>query len=164
MPRESYAITLTFMPHIKYNERMKRIAQFPKIIRDELKFKMSYTLVYSIEYHKYPINHFKHGQPNPMAPHVHALLQVQDELPQKVINNLFTIFRRKYGRSQFDQLHTEEDFNNWLCYVKKDVDNNNSQYPSIKHYKEITFDHDDYMDRINSVTIVNPYFSDSESD
>lgn len=99
MPREHYAITLTFMPHIKYSVRMERIKEFPRIIREHLKLYHSYRLAYSIEYHKYPPGHPFMGKPNPMAPYVHALLQVEEELSQRHINAIFTKCKKRFGRT-----------------------------------------------------------------
>lgn len=150
--RESYALTVTFRPHIKYSEQLKLIAKFKSIVRDELKLFYSFKLVWSIEYHKYQPPHFKVGKPNPMRPHLHALLQVEEELSQKYINSLFMKFTKRFGRTQFDQIHSEEDFTNWYTYIKKDVQQNNIDYAPINHWYEYEHDLQKYMERIESHT------------
>lgn len=161
--RESYALTVTFKPHIKYSEQLKLIAKFKKIVRDELKLLVSFSLLWSIEYHKYQPPHFKAGQTNPMRPHIHALLQVEGELPQKTINSLYSHFTKKYGRTQFDQLHSEEDFTSWHQYIYKDVTVNNQNYPPINHWFEHFHDLGKYEEKLESLPLNHGYFSDEDS-
>lgn len=159
---ERYAITVTFKPHLKYVSRMKLInTKFRQIVRDCLKLHCTYKLLYAIEYHKYPVNHPFHGQPNPMAPHVHAYLEIEGELQQRQINEMYREFSSRFGRSQFDQLHTVEDAERWVNYCVKDVQVNNANYPTIKHYKEVSHDLHLYSQQLEMADPQNPYFSDS---
>lgn len=158
---EAYAITLTFRPQIKYIVRMTRIALFRKIIRDAFKNICDYHLQYSLEYHKYPVTHPFAGQPNPHAPHVHAYLEVYDcEVPQRTIDKIVGEFCRKFGRTQFDQLHSKEDMLRWVEYIQKDVTDNNQRYPSIQHHKEINHKLTDYQQLMLQIDPEHPYLSD----
>lgn len=161
MPQyESYAITLTFRPHIKYVVRMARIASFRQMVRDALKHYCSYHLQYSLEYHKYPVTHPFSGQNNPQAPHVHAYLEVYNyELPQRVIDKLYKEFNKKFGRTQFDQIHTKDEQLRWVEYIQKDVITNNQLYPTIQHHKEINHNLQDYENTLNNI---DNYISDNE--
>lgn len=136
MPRESYSVTVTFKPYFKYQTRMDMCKDPFIVFFTNISHKKDYTFVHSIEYHKYPPKHFKAGEDNPMAPHIHGILQVPEGLSQRELTNIYMEFTKEYGRTYIDLLPTEEDFDRWNQYIRKDVDKNNLRYPTIQHWKE----------------------------
>lgn len=140
--QESFAITITFRPQLKTKERFRRIKMIRQLLRQQLNLRgYSFKAAWSIEYHKFKgymkmgkyVPHEREGESNPMAPHVHMLLQVEDELKQRHIDAFNALLHKKFGRTSFDQIHTRLDFDKWHGYIQKDVAENNSRY-GIEHW------------------------------
>lgn len=139
MPRESYAVTVTFKSYFKLQTRLERCQHIWSRFYTNINHQKDWTFVWSIEYHKYHLKHWKAGQDNPMAPHVHGILQVPEGLTQRELTNIFQDINKSCGRTFIDLLPTQEDFDKWYIYIQKDVEKNNTQYPPLQHW--MTYEH-----------------------
>lgn len=123
-----YSLTITFRPIFTIKEKFKLIKKLDKMFSPYEHYE------YSIEYHKYPMNHPKKGLDNPCAPHVHVLLVFQDKSNRLCNVEVLNInFLRNYGSPKWFVLHEEDDVTRWLDYMKKDTETLNTKF-GIEHY------------------------------
>lgn len=127
-----YALTLTFRAHFTFKDKMKLISKIPKHLYAVIAYEQS------IEYHKYDVKHFKAGQDNPCAPHLHLLLKMKDNSNRLLnVTQMINYFTKEFGRTDMMVLHTIEDAQRWKDYIYKHVDKNNKAFPSIRHYTDV---------------------------
>lgn len=120
-----YAVTLTFFPYYSPGEKFKLIDKVPKLLLGQQAW-------YSIEYHKKPNSE----ENDVFRPHVHILLKMTLKSNSINVKTMIQNFSKNYGRTDFRYLNTAIDTDQWLDYIKKDVELNNTLYPTYQHWKE----------------------------
>lgn len=117
-----YSLTQTWNPQLyDYRQRIKSIRLY---LRKLLNIIGDFKIFYTIEYHK---KRCPQNEDDLFRPHLHALIEVQSPLTVYSKKEISDSFRKNMGKLELVKLERREDVDNWIAYINKDVEKNETR-------------------------------------